>query len=140
VYHLTEVKVNTEGMTAEDLAILRIQKETRIAQAQEFIKPHFINGIKRELRPQLPSIFQMNLRDMVKELSRWESFQEQHLSDKQHSYVAMIEREEIEPLKPHNVTLPVPVSREEEVLNEMIAEFVKWLKSKTQTRARNLEQ
>jgi hypothetical protein len=128
VYPLTEVKVNTDAMTPDELAILRIQKETRIAQAQEFIKPHFINGIRKELRPQLPSIYNKNLKDMVKELSRWESFQREHPNpDIRNSYVAMIGGEEEETPQPKNTTFSVPADREEEEKrNLMFAEFAKW--------------
>jgi hypothetical protein len=116
-------------MTPDELAILRIQKETRIAQAQEFIKPHFINGIRKELRPQLPSIYKMNLKEMVKELSRWESFQREHPNpDIRNSYVAMIGEEEEETPQSKNITFPVPDAdrEEEERRNLMFAEFAKW--------------
>jgi hypothetical protein len=127
VYPLTEVKVNTEGMTADELAIVRVQKEARLAQAQEFIKPHFLNGLKRELHPQLPMVFRMSLKDMVKELSRWESFQRELPIPERRSYVGMINNGEPEGQELRNSSVTKSRDQEEEERrNQMFADFANW--------------
>jgi hypothetical protein len=85
----------TAEMTPDQKLIFVAQKEAQQQQMQLFIKPYFMSGIKPELKQHLGNVYHMNLKEMAKELSRFEAFQKEYPTARRTPYgVAMVDCKE----------------------------------------------
>jgi hypothetical protein len=82
---------STENMDAGQLAIHNIKRETRQALAAQYIRPYFIANLRNDLKPHLGQIYDLGLDDMVKELSKWEAFQQAHHTSGRMPFIGMVE-------------------------------------------------
>jgi hypothetical protein len=80
------------NMTADEAQVYEVTKEAQAVQAQAFIKPYFMDGIKPELKGQLGRLFEMKLTDMAKELEKYETFRKEYPEGARRQFgVAMIQ-------------------------------------------------
>jgi hypothetical protein len=80
------------NMTADEAQVYEVTKEAQAIQAQAFIKPYFMDGIKPELKGQLGRLFEMKLTDMAKELEKYETFRKEYPEGARRQFgVAMIQ-------------------------------------------------
>jgi hypothetical protein len=114
-------------MTPDQKLIWDAQKEAQQQQLQEMVKPFFVNGMRSELRQQLGIVYGLGLKDMARELGKFEVFQKDYPLDKKPSFagVAMVECKE-----PEETEKPV---REEIDREELAKQLERWWIDKTKS-------
>jgi hypothetical protein len=112
------------NMSADEAQIYEVTKEAQAIQAQAFIKPYFMDGIRPELKSQLGRLFELKLPEMARELDKYELFQKEYppkelrdIPRRQPYGVAMVECGEVSSNK---------AAEEATEKEEMMESFNKW--------------
>jgi hypothetical protein len=106
-------------MTPDQKLIWDAKRDAQQQQLQDMVKPFFMNGLRPELQQQLGIVYGLGLKEMVKELGKFEIFQREFPINKRPAFgIAMVECENLEKEeKP---------KREELDKEELAKELEKW--------------